>query len=258
MYLFAQKFGFADELFKHIQVEGTEPVVEDILREINRGAWTIGYTGQSPERLKLHMENQQTSTASRCRRRGRSTATITACPGRAGAPGDEASGLAHPLRHLQAGEGRRRLLPRQFRRRARRRHPAGRGQLAQGLGDRGRLSRVHHGNADHAGLGQGPDGARSGRRREDRRRQGQLEDRPVGRHPAGRDQAWLRAVRQRQGALRGLELPRPGAVAPRAALHAAARPGGPVPDLGRPARLRLPLLDKSSRTRTSPGTSRSS
>ena len=53
------------------------------------------------------------------------------------------------------------MLPRQFRRRARRPEPAGRGQLAQGLGDRGRLSRVHHGNADHAGLGQGPDRRRS-------------------------------------------------------------------------------------------------
>ena len=46
MYLFAQKFGYANELFKHIQVEGTVPVVEDILREINRGAWTIGYTSR--------------------------------------------------------------------------------------------------------------------------------------------------------------------------------------------------------------------
>ncbi|MGQ0662543.1 MAG: formate dehydrogenase subunit alpha [Pseudomonadota bacterium] len=59
MYLFARKFGFASELFKHIKVNGTEPLVEDILREINRGAWTIGYTGQSPERLKLHMMNQK-------------------------------------------------------------------------------------------------------------------------------------------------------------------------------------------------------
>ncbi len=58
LYLFAQKLGFADEMFKNIPVEGTEPSVEDILREINRGTWTIGYTGQSPERLKLHMENQ--------------------------------------------------------------------------------------------------------------------------------------------------------------------------------------------------------
>jgi formate dehydrogenase major subunit len=33
------------------------PWSEDILREINRSVWTIGYTGQSPERLKAHMKN---------------------------------------------------------------------------------------------------------------------------------------------------------------------------------------------------------
>ncbi|HLO75127.1 MAG TPA: molybdopterin-dependent oxidoreductase, partial [Magnetospirillum sp.] len=60
MYLFARKFGFAAELTKNIKVEGTTPVIEDILREINRGCWTIGYTGQSPERLKLHMKYQHT------------------------------------------------------------------------------------------------------------------------------------------------------------------------------------------------------
>ncbi len=60
MYLLAQKFGFADEFFKNIKVEGTEPNIEDILRELNRGMWTIGYTGQSPERLKKHMANQAT------------------------------------------------------------------------------------------------------------------------------------------------------------------------------------------------------
>ncbi len=60
MYLFAKKLGFADEFFKHIEVKGEAPVVEDITREINRGMWTIGYTGQSPERLKLHMANQHT------------------------------------------------------------------------------------------------------------------------------------------------------------------------------------------------------
>src|SRR5690606_7325947 len=47
MYLFAEKFGFADEMFKNIAVEGKEPSVEDITREFNRGMWTIGYTGQS-------------------------------------------------------------------------------------------------------------------------------------------------------------------------------------------------------------------
>ncbi len=58
LYRFAKKLGFADEMFKNIKVEGNEPVVEDILREINRGTWSIGYTGQSPERLKLHMQHQ--------------------------------------------------------------------------------------------------------------------------------------------------------------------------------------------------------
>jgi formate dehydrogenase major subunit len=60
MYLFAKKFGFDQEMFKHIQVNGEEPLVEDITREFNRGMWTIGYTGQSPERLRLHMANQHT------------------------------------------------------------------------------------------------------------------------------------------------------------------------------------------------------
>jgi formate dehydrogenase major subunit len=60
LYLLAQKLGFAEEMFKHIQVKGEEPLVEDITREFNRGAWTIGYTGQSPERLRLHMANQHT------------------------------------------------------------------------------------------------------------------------------------------------------------------------------------------------------
>ena len=59
-YKFAKKLGFADEMFKNIKVENDEPLVEDVLREINRGMWTIGYTGQSPERLKLHMANQHT------------------------------------------------------------------------------------------------------------------------------------------------------------------------------------------------------
>jgi formate dehydrogenase major subunit len=60
MYLFARKFAFEKEMFKHIKVEGTEPLIEDITREFNRGMWTIGYTGQSPERMRLHMANQHT------------------------------------------------------------------------------------------------------------------------------------------------------------------------------------------------------
>ncbi len=57
-YLMSRKLGFADQLFKHIGVEDDVPVVEDITHEINIGTWTIGYTGQSPERLKRHMEHQ--------------------------------------------------------------------------------------------------------------------------------------------------------------------------------------------------------
>jgi formate dehydrogenase major subunit len=65
MYAFAKKFGFDKELSKNFQlIKGRdgweEPGTEDILREINRGTWTIGYSGQSPERLKLHMKNMQT------------------------------------------------------------------------------------------------------------------------------------------------------------------------------------------------------
>jgi len=62
MYAFAKKFGFEKEFCANIKVVKDkngwdEPVVEDVLREINRGTWTIGYTGQSPERLKAHMRN---------------------------------------------------------------------------------------------------------------------------------------------------------------------------------------------------------
>jgi formate dehydrogenase major subunit len=65
MYAFAKKFGFAEQLVKNVQLvkdkDGwDEPLPEDILREINRGTWTIGYTGQSPERLKLHMKHMNT------------------------------------------------------------------------------------------------------------------------------------------------------------------------------------------------------
>jgi formate dehydrogenase major subunit len=63
MLAFARKLGFGDELVKNIRLvkdkDGwDEPDVEDILREINRGAWAVGYTGQSPERLQAHMRNR--------------------------------------------------------------------------------------------------------------------------------------------------------------------------------------------------------
>ncbi|MGF1689805.1 formate dehydrogenase subunit alpha [Photobacterium kagoshimensis] len=60
MYLLSQKLGLSEQLFKHIKVENNQPVIEDVTREYNKGMWTIGYTGQSPERLKAHQQNWHT------------------------------------------------------------------------------------------------------------------------------------------------------------------------------------------------------
>ena len=81
MYLFAKKFGFADQLVgkkdgkQNIKLVKTaagddSPDVEDILREINRGTWTIGYTGQSPERLQAHMRNMHVFDVKTLRAKG--------------------------------------------------------------------------------------------------------------------------------------------------------------------------------------------
>jgi len=60
IYKFAKKLGFADRMFRNIAVTDDEPLIEDVTREFNKGMWTIGYTGQSPERMKAHMKYQHT------------------------------------------------------------------------------------------------------------------------------------------------------------------------------------------------------
>ncbi|MBZ5876936.1 formate dehydrogenase subunit alpha [Chromohalobacter israelensis] len=60
MYLMAQKLGFGDEFTRNFAIEDGRPVIEDVLREINAGMWIVGYTGQSPERLKEHQKNWHT------------------------------------------------------------------------------------------------------------------------------------------------------------------------------------------------------
>ena len=76
MYLFAKKFGLADQLVgkkdgkQNISVEKDQPNIEDITREFNRGAWTIGYTGQSPERLQAHMRNMHVFDVKTLRAKG--------------------------------------------------------------------------------------------------------------------------------------------------------------------------------------------
>jgi formate dehydrogenase major subunit len=81
MYQLAAKLGFGDQFIgkrdgrQNIRLVkgkgGEEPSMEDTLRnEINKGAWTIGYTGQSPERLQAHMRNMHVFDVKTLRARG--------------------------------------------------------------------------------------------------------------------------------------------------------------------------------------------
>ena len=75
MYQLAQKLGFDKELMANTKlVPGKagmpEPEVESILREVNKSCWTIGYTGQSPERLKAHMRNMNVFDVNTLRAKG--------------------------------------------------------------------------------------------------------------------------------------------------------------------------------------------
>ncbi len=57
MYMLACKLGFDKQWAQGMEIANNMPVVEDVTREINRGMWTIGMTGQSPERIKAHTMN---------------------------------------------------------------------------------------------------------------------------------------------------------------------------------------------------------
>src|SRR5512145_79691 len=81
MYQLAVKLGFGDQFLgkrdgrQNIRLVkgkgGEEPSMEDTLRnEINKGCWTIGYTGQSPERLQAHMRNMHVFDVKTLRARG--------------------------------------------------------------------------------------------------------------------------------------------------------------------------------------------
>jgi formate dehydrogenase major subunit len=81
MYQLAQKLGFGDQFvgkkdgkqsIKLVKGKGgmDEPSMEDTLREINRGALSIGYSGQSPERLQAHMRNMHVFDVKTLKARG--------------------------------------------------------------------------------------------------------------------------------------------------------------------------------------------
>jgi formate dehydrogenase major subunit len=81
MYQLAAKLGFGDQLIgkrdgkQNIALAKgkggmDEPSMESTLREVNRGVWTIGYTGQTPERLQAHMRNMHVFDVKSLRAKG--------------------------------------------------------------------------------------------------------------------------------------------------------------------------------------------
>ncbi len=75
MYQLAQKLGFDKELMAKTKLVAgkagmMEPEIESLLREVNLTCWSIGYTGQSPERLKAHMRNMNVFDVKTLRAKG--------------------------------------------------------------------------------------------------------------------------------------------------------------------------------------------
>ena len=241
MYQLAQKLGFDKEFVaKTKMVAGKagmmEPEMESVLREINQSCWTIGYTGQSPERLKAHMRNMNVFDVKTLRAKGgvdketgyKLDGDYFGLPWPCfGTPELKHPGSPNLYDTTPPRDGWRRQLPRQLRGREGRRRSAGAGRLAfEGRRYHHRLSRVRPRADEEARLVE-----RAHRRGEGGRRRQELEDRSFWRdHPGDDEEPRLPPVRQRQGAGGGLELPRPGAAAPRADLFEPARPDRQVPD----------------------------
>jgi formate dehydrogenase major subunit len=75
MYQLAGKLGFDKELTAKTRLVAgkagmMEPETESILEEINLSCWSIGYTGQSPQRLKAHMRNMNVFDVKTLRAKG--------------------------------------------------------------------------------------------------------------------------------------------------------------------------------------------
>ena len=220
---FANKFGWADRFFRNIEMEDAEtPSVESITREFNRGMWTVGYTGQSPERIKLHMANQHTFDRTTLQaiggtgRRGLLRNALAELGDRRDGP----SGHAKSLRHVKAGGRRRPYLPRPIS--AWRRD--GENLLAEGVYSVG--SEIQDGYPEFTmqmlmDLGWDSDLTDAERAAIDAvagPKTNWKTDLSGGIQRVA-IKSWLRAFRQRQGPGRGVELPGSGAVAPRAALR---------------------------------------
>ena len=234
-----KKFGFADRMFRNIALDGDEPNIEDYPRD-QPGMWTIGYTGQVPERMKMHMANQHTFDRTTLRpSAARRRRLSTVCRGLLGHARDEPPRHAEPLRHVQAGGRRRPDLPRPVSAWNATATTCWPKASIPRLGNPGRLSRIHHADAGGSGLGRRSDASERGRLRGaiDARMQRRWRaaskgiarrirtsrrstGRPTFRAASSGSRSSMAApLRQRQGPRRGLDLPRSGAAAPRAALY---------------------------------------
>ena len=176
MYLFAQKFGYADQMFKHIQVKGDGAAwSRTSCARSTAASGPSAIPGQSPERLKLHMANQHTFDKTTLRASGRPVRRRVLRPAVAvlGHARDEASGHAPTsTTPSQAGRRGRHGLSRPLRGRARRPEPAGRRQLAhQGSEIEDGYPEFTMAMLTEARLGWRSHRRRAGRDREGRRRQ---------------------------------------------------------------------------------------
>ena len=258
MYLMAKKLGFADQMFKNIKVENNLPVAEDILREMNRGSFSTGYCGQSPERLKSHMAHQAdfdmlTQRATTGPNKGDYYGLPWPCWGTPEVKHPGTPLLYNTNLAVMDGGG---CFRARFGVEREEKQADGtvvkvnllaEGSYSKDFGDQGRLSGVHARRVEEARLGQRPDRSRDGgdqQSQSDNSRRGLLVDGLVGRHSARGAEARLRTLRQCQSADERLRPARSDPGSPRADLHAACRARLQIPDLARrqavpPAKHRL-------------------
>ncbi len=241
MYQLAQKLGFGKELvarLKLVPAKGgmMEPEPESMLEEINRGTFTIGYSGQSPQRLKAHMRNMHLFDVKTLKCKG----------GKDPVSGYDLSGdyfglpwpcygtpeLKHPGSanlydtsvHVMEGGGNFRAnfgVERE-----------GVNLLAEdGSHSKGADITTGYPEFDHVLLkklgwwDELSEAEKNGRRRQE------LEDRSVRRHhPRGDEKPRLSSVRQCEGARGGVEFSRPGAAASRTPVRNASRSGREISD----------------------------
>ena len=265
MYQLADKLGFGKELVKSLKLVAgkagmMEPEPESMLVEINRSNWTIGYTGQCPERLKAHMRNMNVFDVKTLRAKGgvdKETGYKLdgdyfglpwPCYGTPEIKHPGSPNLYDTSRHVMDGGGNFRAnfgIERD-----------GVNLLAEdGSYSKGAEITTGYPEFDHVLL----------------KKLGWWDELTDAEKKAAEGKNWktdlsggiqrvamksrLPSVRQRQGARGGLELPRPGAAAPRAALFDPPRPDRQVPDARRQEGLLAPADALQERAAEEPRTS---